>query len=369
MVVQYGFVYYLGDAARYLSARPRNIKLRQKIRTEGIELLRKLHDSGEYDRIIVVGHSLGSVIGYDIITHLWQEYHTSVPWSGLTERLKVEIRDCMKNSTSAQPVIREDLSRAAAQLKPNGEGVDLFQKCQLAAWREERHFGGKWRITDFITLGNPLVHSPLLMASSMHDFKDRTQERELPMCPPELDQRGFAYSAPQPCDVGEGKKFTPLILHHAAPFAVTRWTNLYFPAALGIFGDFVGGPLSSVLGLGIKDIAVTTRSCRGFARRTLLAHLCYWHAEDAESPESTSKNALIPSLHALRQALNLSSIRDYRPEDLEHRQGTSDDASATKKASAITASARGIEPINNHDVEQDPNQEITGFATGLGDSH
>jgi hypothetical protein len=38
------------------------------------------------------------------------------------------------------------------------------------------------------------------------------------------------------------------MLHHAAPFAAVRWTNVYDPATLVFFGDVIGGPLASVFG-------------------------------------------------------------------------------------------------------------------------
>lgn len=75
-LVQYFSISYLGDAARYLSPTPENISIRKKIRSEGLKLLRELHDKRQYDRIIIVGHSLGTVIGYDLISRLWQEYHS-----------------------------------------------------------------------------------------------------------------------------------------------------------------------------------------------------------------------------------------------------------------------------------------------------
>src|SRR5439155_3474313 len=50
----YTTLFRSGDAARYLSPLPQNIKLRQTIRSEGLKLLRTLHDSRDYDRIIVV---------------------------------------------------------------------------------------------------------------------------------------------------------------------------------------------------------------------------------------------------------------------------------------------------------------------------
>jgi hypothetical protein len=65
----------VGDAARYLQPRPANIAHRQAIRCAGVVLIEKLHQSGQFERIIVVGHSLGSVIAYDIIVHSWIRLH------------------------------------------------------------------------------------------------------------------------------------------------------------------------------------------------------------------------------------------------------------------------------------------------------
>jgi hypothetical protein len=66
-------------------------------------------------------------------------------------------------------------------------------------------------------------------------------------------------------------------LHHAAVFACTRWTNLYFPCKALLVGDLVAGPLAPVLGGGIRDVAVHTRRWFG-----LLSHNFYWrpHAAD-----------------------------------------------------------------------------------------
>jgi hypothetical protein len=68
----------IGDAARYLHVAPANVQCRHAIRQAGIKVLDTLHERG-YDRIIIVGHSLGSVIGYDILTHAWPSYHRAVP--------------------------------------------------------------------------------------------------------------------------------------------------------------------------------------------------------------------------------------------------------------------------------------------------
>src|SRR5690606_23359937 len=47
------------------------------------------------------------------------------------------------------------------------------------------------------------------------------------------------------------------VLYEGAPFAVVRWTNLYFPARFHFFGDWFGGPLRPLFGTGIKDVVIT----------------------------------------------------------------------------------------------------------------
>ena len=74
-IINYFVLRYAGDAARYLSSNADNVEIRHQIKAKGIEVLKNLHRTKNYDRIILVGHSLGSVIGYDIIKHLWTEYN------------------------------------------------------------------------------------------------------------------------------------------------------------------------------------------------------------------------------------------------------------------------------------------------------
>lgn len=47
----------LGDAARYLTASPEYIRARTEIREAGLRVLKAVHN-GDYERVIVVGHSL-----------------------------------------------------------------------------------------------------------------------------------------------------------------------------------------------------------------------------------------------------------------------------------------------------------------------
>jgi len=301
LAIQYALINYVGDAARYLSSNPKNISLRQKIRSEGVKLLELLHRSGEYDRIVIVGHSLGSVIAYDIITRLWQKYHTQ--YSGLDEADEA-IYDKLKVGDRVQPIIRDELPDAGEKLTDSDDGKSLlnFQQLQNKAFEEHRSLGNPWLITDLITLGCPLAHAMMLLASSRKEFEDRKKQRELPTCPPVLDEKGYSYSSGGKCYAIKDKKFTPLFLHHAAPFAVTRWTNIYFPAYLGLFGDFVGGPMRPVFGKGIRDIPVTTSRWNGIARFIPgVPHVMYW--------DSRHDGGRGSSLAFLRQALDIQKNR------------------------------------------------------------
>lgn len=319
-LLQYLLVYYLGDAARYLSPQPSNIDLRQKIRAEGIQLLRKLHESGKYDRIIVVGHSLGSVIGYDIITRLWQEYNEI--YTGFTPNNQA-LYDLLDNGQAPQPMLRDELPDAGKNLCENApDAFERWRKCQRNAWIEQRFWGNPWRISDFVTLGSPLAHAMLLLANSEDDFAQRKRQRELPTCPPQRDTNGYGYAADTTYAI-QDKKFKPLYLHHAAPFAVTRWTNLYFPVYGGLGGDFIGGPLRPVLGLGIKDVPVQNPALGALRNRSPLAHTTYWHQVLADVATSVSQSEtssatdqhLEPTLAALNKALNLRELRKYHVPD------------------------------------------------------
>lgn len=305
---------YVGDAARYLSPHPRNIALRQKIRAEGVRLLKELHGSRDYDRVIIVGHSLGSVIGYDIITKLWIDYNTGYDF----KKHSSAIESLLAAGESPQPVIRNELAKAAENLSPAGapKTLDHFRETQLQGWKEQRQWGNPWRVTDFITLGSPLAHSALLLARDREEFEERKRQRELPTCPPVKDSKGFAYGGSVIQTKG-GRKFSPLVLHHAAPFAVTRWTNIFFPARFGLFGDIIGGPLQPVFGPGIKDIPVSLNSAKRF---TPAAHKAYWKVEAASPAKKPKPDAEAPplepkpnelALDVLKRVLELDRIRRF----------------------------------------------------------
>lgn len=278
-VVAGGFITKsLADAPRYLTPSPSNIAGRNAIRAEGLDLLRSLHESGQYQRIVIVGHSLGSVIGFDLIRLLWEEMRHPDPLqpSGLVEERTIEI------------------AAAAARQATESKHIDAWQNSQFRLWRECRARGMAWLITDFVTLGSPLAHGSFLLEPSawfrsLSDptLSERQQEREIPTCPPDERCGDIFYDANYH-DPAYGKRRTR-VAHHAAPFTVTRWTNLYFPVKR-FLGDPVGGPLAPEFGAGIRDIPVRTHpeKARTWSGLYLRAHVRYWRP-DAVSRSSNAE--------------------------------------------------------------------------------
>jgi hypothetical protein len=261
-------IHYAGDAARYLHVAPPNIEIRRQIREAGISLLKSLLDAKvgpenkreyEYDRIIVVGHSLGSIIGYDILTHLWPRYNDAPAPDGTpTENPALDALEALARTRSAA-----DWS------------VAHYQTAQSAYLNELKSRKNPWRVTDFITLGSPLAHGRMLLARQEAEFARKESEREFPICPPFLEEvdkvTRFSYQS--------GDYWVP---HHAAVFGPTRWTNLYFPCRCTLLGDVIGGPVSPAFGPGIRDVSVQTSIWNG-----IFSHTFYWTFPKNEKKEKT----------------------------------------------------------------------------------
>ena len=260
----------IGDAARYLHVAPQNIQCRHEIRSAGVAVLDKLH-AGGYDRIILVGHSLGAVIGYDILHFAWPSYNADPPKAA--------------RPTSIALTKLEDLAIQVA----DGQtvAVPAIQAAQRAYFDELKAHGGQWRVTDFVTVGSPLAHAEILLAGNLADLSTKFSNRELSSCLPTLEStthdkrllRRFSYPLPDAARVP----------HHAAVFGPTRWTNIYFPSRVLIWGDMIGGK-QACFGKGVQDKVVKTRHCFG-----LLSHTRYW--------TPGNKNT---SIDALRSALDLT---------------------------------------------------------------
>jgi len=264
---------WIGDAARYFNAKPSNVNVRNAIRKGGVELLQKIHQSGEYKRVIVVGHSLGSAIALDILYYYWTV--ASVRHGAPDVPLKAAVEAIERAIRLTGPLRPED-----------------WKALQKSVWQEIRQNGTPWRITDLITLGSPLTHLPFLTGLDGARFDARLQQRELPKCPPILDGKGIAYFTHYQTSAGNRRSIATL--HHAACFAATRWTNIYFPHDGRFGGDPVGGPLRQLFGQAVEDRVVETRHWRG-----TLNHLDYWRHDPRDTKAETAP------LSVLKAALNL----------------------------------------------------------------
>lgn len=308
----------LADAARYLTPRPANIAARNAIRAEGLELIRKLHDAGTYQRVVVVGHSLGGVIALDLIRLAWDDLRHPDPtqWSDQTEA-KLFGNAIEKLGTN-----------------PDDKKLSEFQQTQLRLWRENRAVGVRWLITDFVTLGSPLAHASLLLSTKRVSLAKRQNEKEYPTCPPLVD--GKTSFIDTNSDIGGGQLRNLWTGHHGAPFGPTRWHNLYYPVHFPLYGDPVGGPLASQFGPGVRDQPVRPSAVGWRARLyqlTLFSHTRYWAPGPKVDDEKTrrtrdsatgTKEALVALKHAV--GLDIKRGRAFPPPSPPRELGSPQEA-------------------------------------------
>ena len=256
----------IDDAARYLNPHPDNISQRNKIRKEGVELLDALHNSKKYSRIIIVGHSLGSVIAYDLIR---------LYWSSLV---------MPKEFISKKQTLLKDFSSECSDIFNNKSlssksKAHKYQELQLKVWTELRECNWPWLITDFITVGSPLAHADMLLTKDKSEFNERKREGEYPTSPP-LVEHDIFYKVNYETEKGPRSLYRPT---HLVPFMCTQWSNIYFPHKYLIKGDLVGGPLQPLFGEGVRDIPVGLKWHHGL----LISHTKYWdYSENEHKVES-----------------------------------------------------------------------------------
>ena len=281
---------YLGDAGRYFRGSPANVAVRRAIRKEAVDALDRLHTSGLYDRIVIVAHSLGCVISYDMLRAYFSRVCDELPpVAQLGEDFKAI------DTASWQP--DRPTSRAEKKtLRAKARNVIV----EIAASTVNRPEASKtyrsWLVTDFVTLGNALTHAHFLMCLGKsredleRDFQRRVREREFPTCPPkQLDKDGLL--------TFDNPKIGAKTVHHGALFGLTRWTNIYFPLEQLFWGDAIGGPVAPIFGSHIVDLPVSTRSAGG---ADFFTHTAYWDVE--RKPDG--RNA--PHIVALRNAVDLA---------------------------------------------------------------
>jgi hypothetical protein len=253
----------IGDVIKYTVPSPKNIAVREKVRKNGLELIRNLHDakkddgSLKYSKIVVVAHSLGTVVAYDILTSLFADYHTH--YLNIPDQINQEGLDLLFKSYGNPNHIDEK-----------------YQNAQAYLFQEYQQLGNQWRVNHFVTLGSPLAHASMILSKGAEDFNRKKDQREFPISPPQLDHDDKHYVFSRKFKALSGEPININVLHHAAFFAMTQWTNIYFK------NDWIGGPLASEFGKGIHDIRVEAGS-HWLKRIPLASHTFYW---DTKHPES-----------------------------------------------------------------------------------
>lgn len=285
-VIMSFFLDYLGDAAVYLDPNPNNISERNKIREEGIKLVQGLHTSGEYNRIVLIGHSLGSVIAYDIVKFLWNQFYNTYTEKALGDYFK---KGEKKNNEEAEKIL---LASKVFEKKEDGvknlcmkcekQNSIIYQIAQNEAYKYIKTFGNEWLITDLVTIGSPLAHAKHLFTDSESDLKELINLRDYPVCPPytakpfksfvmgakvDISSETLAQTDGNPNKVALRKSEKVYYYSHSSPFAVTKWTNFYFS------NDIVGGPLSNHFGKGILDVEIKNKGGWGLFPA---GHTKYW---------------------------------------------------------------------------------------------
>lgn len=287
---------YLGDAARYFRNSPANVAVRRAIRKEAVDTLDQLHRSRDYDRIVVVAHSLGTAVAYDMLRAYYSRICSQIPVD--KSKLSPEF-DAIDGGTldyaSMRAHARELVRKLARESKILADSAR--QDPYKSAKSDEVD---AWLVTDFVTLGSPLTHARYLMINDDNadqldeDFLMHVREREMLLCPPyrlDVDLDGLISFKIRGDDHSELVK-----LHHGGMFGLTRWTNLYFKMTNIFWGDAIGGQVAPVFGGGVNDVRVWTdkEHTEGFFQ-----HVSYWKTDCAEQRKA-------PHIRALRDAIDLS---------------------------------------------------------------
>jgi hypothetical protein len=301
-----------GRVVRYTQSTPDNIAARAAVRKRGLDLLRALHDGNQYKRIIIVAHSLGTILAHDLLSYFWAE--------------RLAARTIPDTAPEFDTLAALEKAAGRVDQNPDSTALDHYfaaqreMRLRLASRpapdpKDPKQADGRWLISDLVTLGSPLKHAEFLLASSKDDLDLRKSARELPESPAyreSLDPEVLACAvATKKLPISTPPKCSRLMsfpippshktweLHHAAPFAVVRWTNIYDPAKLVFFGDIIGGPLADVLGPAIIDVDL--KKLRG-RQSWCFTHTKYWTLDRDQK-----------HIAALRAAVNLLDRPDSDP--------------------------------------------------------
>ncbi len=296
------------DSARYFSNEPPNVAKRDDIRRSGVALLERLHASGQFDRIIVVAHSLGTVVAYNILDHYWGTVRAKLEGAG-AQRLALQAVE--RASAKLDEAIDADIPACRLEFR-RAQREYSKALAQLGTWNiQAGRFESAWLVSDLVTLGSPLTYAKLLSVDSHGEFTAKMNKfYRLPACPPVSGEDttidGELHRKLHDSWLGEtlGRPNAPL---PAAVFAATRWTNIYFTNNGFTGGDIVGGEVAPTFGRGVVDVKIDRRRLSaGFL------HNDYWRwpsqsKVSAWQAAGETRAYTPPPRHIerLRQALNL----------------------------------------------------------------
>jgi hypothetical protein len=298
LLLQGFLIKFFGDVARYTIASPGNIVPRQKVRDRGIALIKQLSASGRYDRIVVVAHSLGCIIAYDIVNLLWSDYvstrNKSAKLVPAADDMASEVQAVVDTAT-AQPFDLSAFRRAQRLLfqalqkadRERLKGIELGSDDALA----------RWLISDLVTIACPLTHADFLLARTEKELWHRFRWRELSRCPPTLEESRNGKSL----IYRKGDAQASRLIHDAA-FASVRWTNIHDQPAnrlLFLFGDCIAGPIAKWFGKGIVDVKVEPRRRSSALPERLFTHTIYWEMQQPHINDTPR------SVRVIRNAVNL----------------------------------------------------------------
>jgi hypothetical protein len=262
---------YFGDAASYLSAQTETVQSRQGVRNRGLALLKALHEDREYDRVVIIAHSLGSVLAYDLLHILWREVgptKDNPPGPAAIDAFRALDAFVM---TTPGKVWSSDQVAQYQRLQ-----WQLFETLRAQKGDPETGAQSGWKISDLVTLGSPLSSAEFLVTDGHDDFSRMKTERVLPTAPAQRydENHGVLYT-----DALKGP-----VAHHAGVFSTVRWTNLYDRVESPFFlvGDAISGPLAGGdrFGPGIADVQVEI--AQGQLGWRLFTHNLYWTETAAE---------------------------------------------------------------------------------------
>jgi hypothetical protein len=307
---------YLGDVARYVRADPRNIAMRRAIRERGLKLLQDLHDTKSYERIIIVAHSLGTIVAYDLVSFFWATRREALTVREDDDAVFQKLRAVETAAHSLAAATDEDRAKLMQAYREAQRKLRLAMRSGGEdGTGRQRQPKEEWLISDLVTLGSPLTHAPFLLARDADDFKDKKVRWLFPTNWPQFqviqtEQKRKINDRPEPPAASvpgppEGL-FSYFVgppktsLHHAAPFAAVRWTNIYDTHRPILRGDIISGPVAPVFGAGIRDIDL--KDLRG--QSAGFSHTLYWALPTG--------GGSMAHIEALRKAIDLQDTPDSK---------------------------------------------------------